>query len=163
MTHDEWWTQKSTYDEICAQHNVKPNLDVCATEESTKVPDNFITVDEDMMLTDWSKHTTHEGQEIVAFMNPPNSDLKMAIKMAMKMWKDRNITILMLIPANVISRNYFMQYWDLITSGTIKPDRDWRPLFKRPQFLERGIINKMGNRNDYMSIVLRKREWDKLG
>ena len=156
MVHDEWYTKKETYDMICKRHHVKPNLDVCASSISTKVEDNYITIDEDMFVTDWAEHKHNNTPKTIAFMNPPNTKLRLSINRALEMWRKHNITTLMLVPANVIARSYFEPIWELIESGDIEIGMDFKPLFKRPQFLERGVENKMGNRNDYIVIVLRE-------
>lgn len=162
MAHDEWWTRDEDYARWCEEFNIYPNLDVCAkNRDAAKVKDNFITPDEDMLVTNW-KDRKGNNLETVWFMNPPNSELKLSVRKALKEWKDNNLAGMMLIPANVLSRSYFEPVWQLIVKGVIKLDKDFKPLFKRPQFLENGVENNKGNRNDYMIIVFRKREWEKL-
>jgi len=157
MAHDEWWTSDKDYEALCKWSGLVPDIDVSANARNTRVKDNFITKEEDALLTKWNKNGAK-----VAFMNPQNSELKLMLKMALRMWKDENMSILMFIPINVIGRQHFNPYWKLMVSGVIKMEVDWKPWLPRPQFLEDGVVNTQGNRNDYMALVLRKREWEKL-
>lgn len=157
MGHDEWWTKESDFNELCKWSGVVPDIDVSADERSTKVKGNFISKDEDALVSSWQKNNAK-----VAFMNPPNSELRFFLRRALKEWKENNMTVLMFIPIGVIGRGHFEPYWKLMVDGTIKIERDWKPWLPRPQFLEKGEINEQGNRNDYMALVLRSRDWGKL-
>ncbi len=156
MAHDEWWTTDETYDWLCKEMNIKPTLDIAATKENSKCAE-YIDAEEDALLTDWAK-----TPDTIFFMNPPNSELKLFVKKAHQQWKTKNIAGMLLIPSSTLSRVHFKPIWDLIVKGVIKAGEDFKPLFKRPQFLDHGEESKKGNRNDYMVVVLRKREWESL-
>ena len=157
MGHDEWWTATDVYDDLCERFIIVPNLDVCAkNRDAAKVKDNFITPEQNMFEVDWSKQKLND-QEVVWFMNPPNSMLKQCLKRALTMWQEHNIAGLIIIPTSTISRQHFRPIWDLIESGVIKIGRDFKPLFGRPNFLENGKLGEYSNRNDYIGLVFRKR------
>ena len=57
----EWETPQDLFDELDEQFRF--TLDVCATHENTKVPDNFFTKLEDGLNQDWGGN--------ICWMNPP--------------------------------------------------------------------------------------------
>jgi len=67
--NNEWGTPPELFKFLDDEFHF--NLDVCASEENTKVPDNYITEEIDALQIPW--FNWFDGEPVVAFMNPPFS------------------------------------------------------------------------------------------
>jgi phage N-6-adenine-methyltransferase len=91
-TTDDWSTPQDLFDLLDAEFHF--TLDVCATEESTKVPRHFFTETEDGLAQPW------EADE-VCWMNPPYGDeIKHWVKKAYHAALE-GATVVCLVPARV--------------------------------------------------------------
>ena len=95
---NEWETPQSFFERL--NEALGPfTLDPCATEETTKVPGNFFTQEDDGLLKDW------DGQTV--FMNPPyGREISMWMRKAYLESLKPSTRVVCLIPARTDTR-----YW----------------------------------------------------
>ena len=93
----EWETPNAFYDKLSWRFGPF-TLDPCATKESAKCA-NYYTIDDDGLSKDWQNHTV--------FVNPPyGRQIHKWIEKSYNESKDKNTTVVMLIPARTDTR-----YW----------------------------------------------------
>ena len=70
----------------------KPTIDVCATDYNTKVKDNYITEEQNALVTDWGKFG-------LAWCNPPYSrgNVKLFLHRAVEQYKRNQTETIMLL------------------------------------------------------------------
>jgi hypothetical protein len=143
--HDEWYTTKKLYDELCTRYVIYPKLDVSAAKDH-HMCNRYFTKEDDALTKQWVSDF---------WMNPPllGGKTKKFTLYAREQWNKWNVNGLCIIPAGVISRQWFRPIWDefmIDKNPFIDP-------IKRPTFLEYG--NEVDNqaRNDYIALVFRKR------
>ena len=98
---NEWETPQSFFDRL--NQTLGPfTLDPCATKETTKVPENFFTQEEDGLMKDW------EGETV--FMNPPyGREISMWMRKAYLESQKPNTRVVCLIPSRTDTR-YWHEY-----------------------------------------------------
>lgn len=95
---------------FCCDHwRLKPNLDVCASEENKRC--NFYfneKVNALDVLNEWLTldETFNLSCNTVVWCNPPHSKTKEFVTKAYHQWFKHNIDIIMLIPINCLCSNY---------------------------------------------------------
>ena len=136
---DEWETPSHVFEYLCAYHNLKPTLDVCADYKNHKCVDYF-PKDQNGLLKNWYKDV---------WCNPPHSLTKEFVRKAQGEWEKNNINILMIVPANAIGAHYFDFIFD---TGCAKYYR----YSGRIKFTQHGL-EKSSSRNGYFSVVWKKR------
>ena len=149
--HDEWYTRKTLYNELCTRYCIFPKLDIAASAENSMC-ENWLGKEDDVLNGDWLS-----SDEVVdIWMNPPllKGNTKRFVLKAYEQWQRYNMNILSIVPSGVISRNWFRPLWDnFITKGGIVID----PI-KRPSFLDHGDEPKFAARNDYIALLFRRKE-----
>ena len=83
-----------------------------------------------------------------AWCNPPHSKTKQFVLKADAEWLKNNINVLMIIPANALTTNYFFKVINHV---------EYYPIKNRITFLVDGVPAKDHSRNGYFVIVWRKR------
>ena len=63
-------------------------------------------------------------------------------------WKENNINIMLLIPTNTMSSNYWHQY--------IEGNAEYHPVKGRIHFLQDGKVSPFPSRNAYVCVIFRK-------
>lgn len=149
---DEWYYPKLEYIKLCKKYKINPKLDVAATNKY-HLCQYYFTKKDDALKQEWliKAGTKKTG----AWVNPPlrKGMTKAFILKAHEQWSRHNINILMIVPAGVISRQYFQPIWKLFKDGMIELD----PISPRPRFLFKGEKTKYSARNDYISLFFKKR------
>jgi len=87
---EEWETPQHVFDSLNSEFHF--TLDVCATHENTKVPENYFTKQENGLKQDWGGN--------VCWMNPPyGREIKKWIRKAHLSSLKPNTTVVCLLPA----------------------------------------------------------------
>ena len=136
---DEWETPMKVVWKLCEQHNLNPQLDVAADKINTKCP-RYFTKEDNALFQKWKED---------AWCNHPHSLTEEFVNKCQHEWKENNINILMIVPANAIGAHYF-DYVFNSKSAT------YHRYSGRINFTQHGI-KKSSSRNGYFSVVWRKR------
>lgn len=154
---DEWHTPKDLYKYICRLTGLNPRLDVAATASNSRCK-YYFTKKDNALKQEWliKAGTKKTG----VWCNPPGKYVQKMVNKATQQWIEKNLNILMLIPANTITNREFEGVWTLFQNGYV----DIIPLFGiRPKFLLEGevVLDKKGKpqgaRNGFIVLVFRKR------
>ncbi len=140
---NEWYYPEIEFVKLCYKHEIYPILDVAATKKY-HLCDKYFTKKDDALTKEWLDDS---------WMNPPlgkGMTMKFIVK-AYEQWKKHSIDILAIVPAGVISRQYFKPLWsDFISNkGIIVYPMD------RPKFLYHGKKIEESARNDYITLVFK--------
>jgi len=140
---DDYKTPRDLYLDLCVTYDVDPNLDVCANGRNRQCV-RYIDEYGDSLKKDW-------GWDV--WCNPPHSKTGAFVEKAYEQWKKNNINIIMLIPANSISSNYWHEF--------IEGNAEYHPVRGRVQFLVPNdvgvyITSEFMSRNAYMCVIFRK-------
>lgn len=135
---DEYETPRELFKELCSTHNIVPKIDVCANANNKKCRD-FFGVNVDGLRCEWS---------VDVWCNPPHSMTGDFVKKAYEQWKEHNVNIMMIIPANTCSSKYWHKY--------IEGNAKYYAVKGRIRFLHEGKPSQFMSRNAYMCIVFRK-------
>lgn len=144
---DEWETPYELFNFLISKTGISPKIDVCATYENRKCPahfgfDNFDKTNQDGLNTQWFADS---------WCNPPHSLTGKFVEKAYRENKENNIKILMLIPANTMSSNYFHEY----VLNNVRAS--FFPIKGRIKFLQNGKESKFISRNAYICVVFNHR------
>lgn len=115
--NNEWGTPWDFFKKLDDEFHF--NLDVCASKENTKVPDNYIDMEMNALEVPW--YDWYDGDEVIAFMNPPFSveyigdDGKPHRRRVLPVWVEYallesvypNCTVVALIPARTGTRWWY--------------------------------------------------------
>ena len=96
---DEFETPPELYKKLCFKYKIRPEVDICATDSTSKCGGY---IDKEM---DSFKHHHNQWEDI--WCNPPHSNTRDWVILCHKIWKEQNVNILMIIPANSICTKYF--------------------------------------------------------
>lgn len=153
MNSDEYETEDSLFNELCAEYNFSPKLDVFATKENTKCK-YFFTLEHDAFTHDW---ISPEGVVDVWF-NPPHnkklidgkykSQTELAVRKAFEQWIKHGMGIMCIIPANAMCTKFAKE--------CIEGKAEYHPIFKRPTFLVNKEKAKDSSRNGYFCVIWRR-------
>lgn len=135
---DEYETPRELFKELCSIHNIFPKIDVCANANNKKCRD-FFGVNVDGLRCEWA---------VDVWCNPPHSMTGDFVKKAYEQWKENNVNIMMIIPANTCSSKYWHKY--------IEGNAKYYAVKGRIRFLHEGKPSQFMSRNAYMCIVFRK-------
>jgi len=146
MAHDEWYTQKKNFNTWCQEYQIHPTLDVSASHD-WHMCDRYFTKEIDGLAQKW-------GEDF--WMNPPllAGLTKKFTLYAVRQAFENEVNGLCLIPAGVISRQWFRPIWHLFRENHFKVLID--PI-NRPSFHDHGKPIGQQARNDYIMLVLRGR------
>jgi len=100
----------------CKIWNLKPTLDVCATRINTKCL-YYFTEKDDALSRYWIpinyqgdiNNPNHTFNKVI-WCNPPHEQTKEFVIKAHEQWKYYNLDIIMLIPINCMTSNYFKKF-----------------------------------------------------
>jgi phage N-6-adenine-methyltransferase len=135
---DEYETPHKLFSDICKKYEIIPMLDVCANVDNKKCSD-FFNVVSDGLTCSWT---------VDVWCNPPHSITGKFVKKAYEEWRENNINIVMIIPANTCSSIFWHEY--------IEESAEYHPIKGRIRFLRGGKPSKHMSRNAYMCIIFRK-------
>ena len=138
---DEWETPDSVYQMICETLDLWPTLDVAANSENQKCTRRLI----DGLVEGWRPNDSVE----TVWCNPPRHKYKEFVKRAFEEWSDKNINVIMLIPANTMSSRYWHLY--------VEEFAEYFPLKGRIKFLHDRKESEHPSRNAYVVVVWRKK------
>jgi len=142
---DEYETPQELYEKLCQKYQINPLLDAAANANNTKC--QFFLGD--ALHTQWTLGDKYP--EIVdVWCNPPHSRTEEFVKRADNQWQKYNINIIMIIPANTMSSNFWHECIEGIT--------EYHAIKGRPTFLKNGKPTKFNSRNAYVCVIWRKRK-----
>lgn len=154
----EWWTTWDLFKQIESQYKLNFRLDAAACHASHKC-EFYITKEMDALKTDWVVwDPDHSYYAIVdTFLNPPlgKTLTKQFVLRGFEQWKKYNMNLVMLLPAGVISRQYFKPIWDTF-KNSYTTTVDIEPVRPRPSFLYEGKPVKDQARNDYITVYFKR-------
>ena len=134
---DEFETPPQLFKDLCYKYRVFPKLDVAANQGNS-ICERFCT---DGLVEEWSEDS---------LCNPPHSITGKFVEKAYNEWRQKNINILMIIPANSVSSIFWHKYieghaeYHAQPKGRIKFNKNKQP-------------TKYQARNAYMVLVWRVR------
>ena len=135
---DEYETPHKLFSDICKKYEIVPMIDVCANVDNKKCSD-FFNVVSDGLTCSWT---------VDVWCNPPHSITGKFVKKAYEEWRENNINIIMIIPANTCSSKYWHKY--------IEDNAEYHAIKGRIRFLYNGKPSEFMSRNAYMCIIFRK-------
>lgn len=149
---DEWETPDALIQELCCKYNIQPELDVCSTHHNSKCRFYFTkemnSLEQDWLVLEEGKHSELEGADV--WCNPPHSLTGKFVEKAHEQWKEHNISIMMILPANTMSSIYWHEY--------IEGNAEYHAIKGRIRFKIDGVASKFMSRNAYVCVIFRKRE-----
>ena len=158
--HDDWWTPKWLFSQLCALYKFKPRLDVACSLESNMCEEGIgagVGKGEDALQCDWVYlgDDPDNYQVVDVWCNPPNSIVGKFILKAYEQFKkfsEEGMKIMMIIPTNTMSSKAF---WNGIQIPQDNGERVfYKPIYKRIPFLEHGKPSKYGSaRNAYLVVI----------
>ncbi len=137
---DEYETPNNVYEYLVLKYNIKPELDVCATNLNRKCA-AFYNKENDGLKNEWV---------FDVWCNPPHSKTEAFVKKAYSEWNKHNINILMIVPANAIGAHYFDP---IFAHG---PEIQYYRYSGRIRFLQNGKPAPSSSRNGYFAVIMRK-------
>ena len=138
---DEYETPHTLYEDICNHFQIYPDLDVCASEKVTKCR-RFFSLKDNALVQDWYSYSV--------WVNPPHSKTKEFVLKADQEWSEKNINIMMLVPANAVCAHYFSNIFN-------QEHAEYHRLAGRIRFLVDGKKSPHPSRNSYFVVVSRKK------
>lgn len=128
---DEWWTLQELFDELCKMYNFYPELDVCATK-ANRLCKFYFTKKQNALVKKWMIGMKKRK----CWCNPPNSIMKLFLKVAYEMWNDYKIQTMLIVPLNIQSS---ANYWEYVLRPMERGEKIMeRPIEKRRKFLYKG-------------------------
>lgn len=149
---DEWWTPNDTYEFLCKEYKINPELDVACTYKNCKCMTGLTSGLNDT----WKlKSLLYKKKLADVWCNPPNSVLGLFLYKACAEYFTHKMKIMMIVPANVMSSKAF---WDAVEIPRRKGEKImYEPIFKRIPFLDNGKKPKFSARNAYIVIIWGKK------
>ena len=150
IVDDDFWTPLDLYERLCKLYNIKPELDVAASQQNTKC-DNFLT---NALFEEWYTLVGggHNIRLVDVWCNPPHSLTEEFIRRADSQHKKYNINIMMIVPSNTESTKVWSEliendHYDLVENHRVEG---------RPRFLQHGNTKtKFSSRNAYRVLIWR--------
>ena len=138
---DHYETPKDVFEKLCRRYRIYPKLDVCATKKNTKCK-KYFSIRDNGLKKKWNYDV---------WCNPPHTLTGEFIKKASEEWRRTGckISILMIVPANTMSTQYWHKY--------IKIGPTYHPIEGRISFRYNGKASEFSSRNAYVSI-----KWHKM-
>ena len=137
---DEYETPDSLVAELSKQYGIFPELDAAANRINHKCVRWVV----DSLNDDWVSGNLKDD----LWLNPPQTKCKEFVLKANEQWCKHNINIMMIIPANVLTTDYFHQVINNV---------EYYPIFGRITFLYNGKPSPYPARNGYFVVIWRKR------
>ncbi len=137
---DEYETPFDLFVDLCVKYDVRPGLDAAATLQNTLCV-NFRTKEDDGLQGNWLLDT---------WVNPPHSRNEDFVRKAYEQNQKNNTNILMILPCNSMSSNYF---FDCIEGGKA----EFHAIKGRIRFLLDGKLSNYVSRNGYISVIWRSK------
>jgi len=137
---DEYETPSKLFVNLCMTYNVKPLVDYAADKQNKKCL-LYFGKDKNALRYVWDK----EG-----WINPPHTLSGDFVRKAYQSWHDNNITLMMIIPTNTMSS----QFWH----ECIERFAEYHAIKGRIRFLQHGKPAKYASRNAYVCVIWRKRD-----
>jgi len=137
----EWETPDSLFASLAKQYGVAPELDAASTVANCKCKEGLY----DALEAEW---ISTSGKKVDVWCNPPHSINGAFVKKAYEQWKKYNINIMMILPANAVSSNYWHQY--------IEGTAEYHPIKNRIRFLINGQPSEYPSRNAYFVVIFRR-------
>jgi len=135
---DEYETPNELYFHLCVLYKMHPKMDVAATSKNLKCQ-LYLSKFYNALEEDW---------ECDSWCNPPQTKCKEFVLKADEQWREHNINIMMIIPANVLTTNYFAEVIDNV---------EYHPIKGRITFLVDGKPSPYPARNGYFVVIWRKK------
>jgi len=135
---DEYETPDYVIAELSKQYGIFPAIDVACNDKNAKC--SYVL--DDGLVSDWGDF----GRDV--WVNPPQTKCKEFVLKADEQWRIHNINIMMIIPANVLTSNYFHQVIEHV---------EYHPIKGRITFLVDGKISPYPARNGYFVVIWRKK------
>jgi len=134
---DLWETPHEVYHELCRKFKVNPLLDVACIKKNGKCVEGYY-FDERMdgLSLPWTK---------TVWCNPPHSNTEIWVRKAFAEWKKNNITIMMLLPTNTMSTNFWHE--------CIEGKAEYHPIQGRIKFLKNDKTSRYPSRNAYLCVI----------
>ena len=135
---------------LCKKHNIFPELDVAANSDNTKC-DRWI---EDAMYQPWTLWEQlgtlyYRTTEIVpVWCNPPHTKTEEFVRRAYDQWKIHNMDIMMIIPTNTMSSNFW--------HDCIEDIAEYHAIKSRIRFYQNGKPSPNCSRNAYVCVIWKK-------
>ena len=142
---DEYETPRKLYYSLCEKYHIHPWLDVASTYENSKCTYNY-TKETDGLSQIW----VHD-----VWCNPPHSKTEEFVRKAQQQWEERNINIMMIVPANAICAHFFDDIFEDPEYGGVACAEYYR-ISGRTTFLQNGKPTKYPSRNSYFVVIWRK-------
>jgi phage N-6-adenine-methyltransferase len=142
---DSYETPPHLYSTLCSTYGVRPQLDAAAKDYNTKCL-NYLT---DALHQEW----TVNGRVVDVWCNPPHSLNEEFVRRADAQHKKHGITILMIIPTNCQSA----QFWHEVIENESEIFVENHPVLGRPRFRKLGRKTKEISRNAYRVVIWRKK------
>jgi len=140
---DEYETPNDVFNLLCLDYVINPELDVAADFTNTKCR----IFHGNALETGWTIGE-RDPEFVDVWCNPPQTKCKEFVLKADEQWKKHNINILMIIPANVLTTNYFANVIDNV---------EYHPIKGRITFLVDGKPSPYPARNGYFVVIWRKK------
>jgi len=147
---DEYETPDFIIAELSKQYGIFPTLDVaCRMDKNNRKCQSGIHVDleNDALDTEWN-HTNFSKEYPDVWCNPPQTKCKEFVLKANEQNIKHNINIMMIIPANVLTTNYFAE---------VIQNVEYHPIKGRITFLVDGKPSPYPARNGYFVVIWRKK------
>lgn len=136
---DEYETPNNLFINLCVMYNVSPLMDYAADRKNTKC-EEYLDKHKNALRYGWRK----EG-----WINPPHSRTGDFVRKAYQCWLDFNVTLMMIIPTNTMSS----QFWHECIEGIA----EYHAVKGRIRFLQNGKPAKYASRNAYVCVIWRRR------
>ena len=149
---DDWETPDELYQQLILVSGILPQLDVCATKQNKKClyylgeSDNALHAN-----TEWHGNVRNiiKGKKTGVWCNPPHSQTGAFVKKAFEQWQKHNINVLMIMPTNTMSSNYWHNY--------IEGNAEYFAIKGRIRFKIGGVLSQHVSRNAYVCVIFRRR------
>ena len=118
--NDSWETPDNLFLGLCQKYNVRPHLDVCASDLNHKL-DRYYTKEYNALLQEWP---------VDCWVNPPHSKTEAFVRKAYHEYLLHNIDIIMIIPTRCMSARFWHE--------CIEGKAEYHPIPNRIHFKRNG-------------------------
>jgi len=118
--NDSWETPDDLFMDLCQKYNIRPHLDVCASDLNHKL-DRYYTKEYNALLQEWP---------VDCWVNPPHSKTEAFVRKAYNEHLLHNIDIIMIIPTRTMSARFWHE--------CIEGKAEYHPIENRIHFKQNG-------------------------
>jgi len=136
---DEYETPHKLFVRLCLMFNIHPIVDYAADNINRKCLD-YLDKHKNALRYSWRKD---------GWINPPHTLSGGFVKKAYQEWLNNNVNLMMIIPTNTMSS----QFWHECIEGIA----EYHAIKGRIRFLQNGKPAKYASRNAYVCVIWRKR------